>query len=251
MPLVDCHCHLEDKRFEKDREEVIERNKKAVNFVVNSGVDFGGNTATLEMHHEHPEFIHASLGLAPPLAAEMGDKDVDNIMDLIREHADDVVAIGEVGLDYHWTKEPKDRERQAVVLKQFISLADELGKPLIVHCRDAMPDLLKIIGKNHPDNVMMHHFSGNEEELKECLDNGFFISLCTGFKDKSLIKLIPLQYTLAETDSPFNCPMRGKRNEPFFVRDIVALVSTLNEVDATDYIFENALRFFSVSARTV
>ncbi|MCK4326981.1 MAG: TatD family hydrolase [Candidatus Diapherotrites archaeon] len=251
MPLVDCHCHLEDKRFEKDREEVIERNKKAVDFVVNSGVDFSGNTATLEMHHEHPAFIKASLGLAPPLAAKMGDKDVDNFIELIKEHRDDITAIGEVGLDYHWTPAGKGRERQKEVFKKFIALAEELKKPLVVHCRDAMPDLLKIIGKKRPDRVMMHHFSGSGEEAQECLDHGFYISLCTGSKDKRLIKLLPLEYTLVETDSPYNCPMRGKRNEPFFVRDIVALVSTLKEVDATDYIFENALRFFAVPARTV
>ena len=251
MPLVDCHCHLEDKKFARDREEVIARNKEKVNFVVNSGVDFVGNTATLEMHSDHPDFIHASLGLAPPMAAEMTDRDVDAIVEMVREHGDEIVAVGEVGLDYHWTKDEKARERQKRVFQKFIALAAELEKPLVVHCRDAMPDLLEILGKSPPDRVMMHHFAGNREQLLECVDYGFYVSLCTGFRDKRLIKLLPPEYTLAETDSPYNCPVGGKRNEPFFVRDIVALVSTINEVDAADYIFENALRFFAVRARTI
>ena len=248
MPLVDCHCHLEDKRFDDDREEVIARNKKALAFVVNSGIDFAGDTATLELHHEHPDFIHASLGLAPPLAAEMDDKDIAAIISLIREHQQDTVAVGEVGLDYHWVKGERKRERQKQVFRQFIELADELDKPLVVHCRDAMDDLLEILGRHHPDRVMMHHFEGNRRQLKACLDNGFYISLWTGYRGKKVIKAVPLEYMLAETDSPYNCPVKGKRNEPFFVRDIVAFASTIKEADVTGYIFENALRFFSLKA---
>jgi len=249
MPLVDCHCHLEDKRFDNDREEVIERNAKAVAFIVNSGVDFAGNTATLELHNEHEDFIYASLGLAPPLAAGIDKKDLDMLFSIIRDHRDEVVAIGEVGLDYHWTPPGAGRERQKEVFKEFISLARELEKPLVVHSRESMHDILSILSKDPPDKVMLHHFSGDEAELRTCIDNGFYTSLCTGFADKRLIKLLPLEYALTETDSPYNCPARGKRNEPFFVRHIVALVSTIKEVDATDYIFENALRFFSVSPR--
>ena len=249
MPLVDCHCHLEDKRFDSDREEVIERNKKALAFVVNSGIDLPGNAATLELHHEHPNFIHASLGLAPPLASDMDQKDLDIIFSLIREHQQDIAAVGEVGLDYHWTKGEKGRDRQKKIFRQFIDLADELDKPLVIHCRDAMDDLLEILGRHHPDRVMMHHFEGNRRQLKECLDSGFYISLWTGYQGKKVIKAVPLDYMLAETDSPYNCPVKGKRNEPFFVRDIVALASTLKGVDVTDYIFENALRFFSLKAR--
>lgn len=249
MPLVDCHCHLEAKQFEDDRETVIERNKKAVEFVVNSGVNFAGNTATLELHHEHPDFIYPALGLAPPLAAEMDNADIENIMNIIREHAGDIVAVGEVGLDYHWIKHPKLQERQRQVFASFVELAVELKKPLVVHSRNSMDDILSILSKKHPDKVMFHHFSGNPDQLKQALDSGFFISLCTGFKDKKLIKLLPLEYTLVETDSPYNCPAKGKRNEPFFVRDIIALVSTIKETDVTDNIFENALRFFSVSTK--
>ena len=249
MPLVDCHCHLEDKRYDEDREEVIARNKKAVAFVVNSGVDFAGNTTTLELHHEHPRFIHASLGLAPPLAAEMNRKDLDVIISLIREHRDDIVAIGEVGLDYHWTKDEKPRQKQQEIFKEFIALSKELKKPLAIHCRDAMPDVLRILQKDPPEKVMMHHFPGDESDLQACVDSGFFVSLCTGFRDKKVIKALPIEYMLAETDSPYNCPARGKRNEPFFVRDIIALVSTIKEANVTNYVFENALRFFSVSAK--
>ncbi len=247
--LVDCHCHLEQKQFEEDREKVIERNMKAVNFIVNSGVDFAGNTATLELHHEHPEFIKPALGLAPTLACKMQQKELDVIKGLILEHKNDVVAIGEVGLDYHWVKDPKAHIQQKQVFQQFIELADELDKPLVVHCRNAMPDVLEILEKERPEKVMMHHFAGNKTQLNQCLDMGLYISICTGFRDKKLIKAVPLEYTLVETDSPYNCPAGGKRNEPFFVRHIVALISTIQEVDVTDYVFENALRFFSLSPR--
>lgn len=249
MPIVDCHCHLEAKQFEKDRAEVIERNKKKVNFIVNSGVDFAGNTATLELHHEHPSFIHAALGLSPSLAANMDEKDVNIILNLIREHQSDIVAIGEVGLDYHWVKTPAGREKQKKVFQQFIDLADELDKPLVVHSRDSITDVLDMLERKRPEKVMIHHFSGDKEAARRCVDMDIHMSLCTGFRDKKLIKLLPLEYILTETDSPYNCPTSGERNEPFFVRYVVALISTIKEFDVTDHVFENALRFFSLSPR--
>ncbi len=253
MHLVDCHCHLDSEKFSEDREAVIARNKERVSFIVNSGVDLRSNAASLELAQEHEGFIHASMGLSPAFAGKMPGKEVGAVLDRIRDHAKDIVAVGEVGLDYHWEPNAKRRERQQEVFKQFIGLARELQKPLVIHCRDADEDVWRIVEKDPPKTVVFHHFSAPEDYVPRLVDSGFYASMstiaCLSKRHARLIKHLPLEYTLTETDSPYNSPVRGERNEPFHVGDLVKLISSIRGLDAdhvSDAVHKNAVRVFSV-----
>ncbi len=253
MRLVDCHCHLDSERFSEDREAVIARNRERVGFIVNSGVDLRSNAASLELAREHEGFVYASLGLSPAFAGKMPDTEVAAVIDRIRDHTKDIVAVGEVGLDYHWESDRKRRERQQEVFRQFIDLAKELQKPLVIHCRDADEDLWRIVERDPPRTVVFHHFSAPEEYVPRLVDSGFYASMstiaCLSKRHASLIKHLPLEYTLTETDSPYNCPVRGERNEPFHVADLVELISSIRGLDAdhvSDAVHRNSVRVFSV-----
>jgi TatD DNase family protein len=253
MRLVDCHCHLDSDKFAEDREAVIQRNKERVDFVINSGVDLRSNAASIELAQEHEGFVYATLGLSPVFAGKMGDAEFKAVVGRVRDHADTIVGVGEVGLDYYWEKDPRRRERQQEVFKEFISLAKELRKPLVIHCRDADHDLWPIVEKDPPGTVVFHHFSAPEDFVPRLVDSGFYASLstiaCFSKRHARLIKHLPLEYTLTETDSPYNSPVRGERNEPFHVADLITLISSISGLDAdhvSDAVHKNALRVFSV-----
>ncbi|MCD6523216.1 MAG: TatD family hydrolase [Candidatus Diapherotrites archaeon] len=248
MKVIDSHCHLSWESFDNDLEEVIERNKKELYAVITIGVDLEDNKKTLGIAERYKPFVYCALGQAPAWKYE----NPELIIEQIRENKDKIVGIGEVGLDYHWAKEDKKREWQKDAFKRYISLADELSLPLIVHTRKAMEDTLSILEHNAPDKVVIHCFSGNSADAKRCVDNGFFISFATNAlrgNYNNLIKKLPLEYILVETDSPFLSPVKGMRNEPYFCKKTIELIASLQDIpleECSDVIFQNTLRCFDL-----
>ncbi len=248
--LVDSHCHLDFKHFDKDRAEVIERARSSgIELMINSGVDLATNRKTLELARNH-DFIRPTLGLSPNGLERLKPADVKMVLDHIQEHASEIVGVGEAGLDYYRCVEPSLRRRQVEVFSQVIELARSLDLPLIIHARDTEEEAFGMV--KDLDKVIFHCYSGNLDTMKKIVDRGFYVSIatvvCRSVSHQAVAKQVPLERLLIETDSPFLSPRRG-RNEPSFVLDSVRLISRLRGIDPAELARatgDNARRIFGL-----
>ncbi|GKU77107.1 putative metal-dependent hydrolase YabD [Paenibacillus sp. L3-i20] len=221
--LFDTHTHLDSYKFDEDREEVIERARAAgVDLMINIGFDRETIPTTMALAEKY-EFIYAAVGWHPVESIHMKPEDLEWIEGLCSHKK--VVAIGEIGLDYHWDTSPKDVQQR--VFREQIRLARKVGKPIVIHNRDAHEDILRILKEEKASEVggVMHCFSGSLETAKQCLDMNFYISFGgpVTYKNakvpKEVLAQVPLDRLLIETDSPYLTPhpYRGKRNETSYV----------------------------------
>jgi len=253
--LFDTHVHLNAYQFNEDRDEVIER-AFAVGVKYMVVVGFNRETIPLALEiAEQYETIYAAIGWHPVDAIDCTEKDLQWIEQLT-EHPK-VVALGEMGLDYHWDKSPKDV--QADVFRQQIQLAKKLNLPIIIHNRNATEDVIRILQEEDAKDVggIMHCYSDSVDYVQACLDMNFYISLGgpVTFKNakdpKEVAKIVPKDRLLIETDAPYLAPhpYRGKRNEPAYVRlvaeEIAALRGTTLE-NISKQTTKNAQRLFKI-----
>ncbi|WP_424768607.1 TatD family hydrolase [Paenibacillus sp. sgz302251] len=221
--LFDTHTHMDSYKFDEDREEAIQRARDAgVHMLVNIGFNRETIPTTMALAEQY-DFVYAAVGWHPVDSIDMLPEDLDWIERLCAHKK--VVAIGEIGLDYHWDTSPKDVQQR--VFREQIRLAKRLGKPIVIHNRDAHEDIVRILREEKASEVggVMHCFSGSWETAKLCLDMNFYISFGgpVTFKNarvpKEVLKQVPLDRILIETDAPYLAPhpFRGKRNETAYV----------------------------------
>lgn len=251
--LIDTHCHLDFPEFDKDREEVIRRAKnQGIDYIINIGSTLEGSKKSLELAAKY-DFIYATAGIHP--------HDADRFDEKIRAHleqlakSDKVVAIGEIGLDYY--KNYSLPAKQKALFVSLIKLANDLGKPLVIHSRQAQEETLEILKQAPPKSAVVHCFSGDEDFLKACLDSGFFISFTCNITYKKaedlrkLVKLTPPERLLLETDAPFLAPQvfRGQRNEPLYVKYLAQEIAKIKEISIDELAkitTHNAKDFFNL-----
>ncbi|PQD93943.1 hydrolase TatD [Pradoshia eiseniae] len=253
--LFDTHVHLNDDQFADDLEEVIERARlNGVERVVVVGFDEKTIKRAMELIDTY-DFMYAAIGWHPVDAIDLTDSYLDWIEELTAHPK--VVAIGEIGLDYHWDKSPKDV--QQAVFRRQIQLAKKLDLPIIIHNREATEDVVTILEEEGAAEVggIMHCFSGSPETAKRCLDMNFYISLGgpvtfkNAVKPKEVAKEVPLDRLLIETDCPYLAPhpYRGKRNEPSYVKLVAEQIADLKELSFDEVAratTENANRLFRI-----
>lgn len=219
MRLIDTHAHLNMPEFDADRGEVVSRaSLSGVERILDIGTDVPSSRKALALTQIHPS-IYAAAGIHPHEASKASVADLDEIEFLL--HESKVLALGEIGLDYHYNYSPRDVQ-QALFRKQ-IEIGLRAGKPMIIHVREAMQDALRILKETGPPRLkgVFHCFGGSLEDVPAVLEMGFYISF-TGvitfrnFSRKDIVSAVPLNRILLETDSPYMTPvpMRGKRNEP-------------------------------------
>ncbi|MFH1848057.1 MAG: TatD family hydrolase [Candidatus Omnitrophota bacterium] len=255
--LIDTHCHLDFSQFDPDREEVIGRAKKAgVGLLINIGSSLEGSRRSVELAEKY-DFIYATVGVHPHYAeAAIKDSAADILADLAQNKK--VVGIGEVGLDYYRNLSPQDAQKEA--FRSFIGLSKNAKLPLIIHSRQAHKDTLDILKQECGGSIkgVMHCFSGDESHLKECLDLGLYISFTANITFdrakglKELVKKVPLDKIMVETDAPFLAPQafRGKRNEPSYITYLVeelAGIYGMKKADIEKVTAENAKRLFGLN----
>jgi TatD DNase family protein len=254
--LFDTHVHLNADQYEEDLQEVIDRaqNENVTNMVV---VGFDRKTIKKAMAlAEEYEFIYAAVGWHPVDAIDMTDDDLEWIEELAAHEK--VVAIGEMGLDYHWDKSPKDVQKE--VFRKQIQLAKKVKLPIIIHNRDATADVVDILREEDAKEVggIMHCFTGSLEVAKECMEMNFYISFGgpvtfkNAKKPKEVVKEIPLDKLLIETDCPYLTPhpYRGKRNEPSYVRFVAEQIAELREMaveELAEKTTANAKKLFGIN----
>ncbi|WP_407536154.1 TatD family hydrolase [Cetobacterium somerae] len=251
MKLVDTHCHLDNEKFDEDRLEVIERIKENLEFCVNIGYDLSSSKKSLELAKEY-DFIYAVIGVHPIDIAEYSEE-VEKELELLGKNPK-VVAIGEIGLDYHWMTEPKEIQQER--FKSQLELAERLNKPVVIHTRDAMEDTVNIL-KEYPNITgVIHCYPGSLETAKQLVDRfylgiGGTLTFKNSKKAVEVVKDIPLDRIVIETDCPYLTPepFRGKRNEPIYVEYVAKKIAEIKEIsveDVTKITTENAKKLYRI-----
>lgn len=254
--LFDTHVHLNAWQFKEDLNKVIERAVEAgVTRMTVVGFDEETIPPAIEIAETY-DFIYAAVGWHPVDAIDFKD----HHLDYLREYAqhEKVVALGEMGLDYHWDKSPKDVQEK--VFRAQIQLAKEVNLPIIIHNREATDDVIRILQEEKAEEVggIMHCYSGTVEQMQPCLEMNFYISLAgpVTFKNaklpKEAAKEVPLDRLLVETDAPYLAPhpFRGKRNEPAYVTKVAEAIAELRNMDyetICEITTKNALAIYRIN----
>ncbi len=257
--FFDNHAHLDDEKFDSDREEIIEKvHSEGVSFI-SAGYSLEGSKKAIELSKKY-DFIYATCGISPndiPQTEEQLWKMLKEIEALAKENPK-VLAIGEIGLDYYWEKNQKMQELQKKAFIEQINLANELDLPIVIHTRDAVMDTLKILKENSVKNKGVFHCCPlNRELVKEGLKLGFYISFAgpVTFKNSKnaneIIQMVPNDKMLIETDSPYLSPepLRGKRNDPRNVKYIAKKIAEekgISEEEVARITFENVKKIYKI-----
>ena len=271
MKIVDTHTNLDGEEFDEDRSEVILRAKEAgVGMVFLPAIDVKTSEAVLKLSHEYPGYAYPMIGLHPEeVKADWKEqlKKIEAILDAHLTAVDglngikyksDYIAIGEIGLDFYWSREFEKEQLEA--FEKQVEWSCETGLPLMIHCRKAQNEMLHILRKwkdKLPGGVF-HCFTGNQQEAKELLEYDNFVLGIGGvstFKSSHLREdlpaAVPLERIVLETDSPYMAPVpyRGKRNESAFVVQVMKTLATaygVSEEEVAKVTNQNVERVFGV-----
>jgi len=248
--ITDAHAHFSFKQFDRDLDEVVKCMKKdRVWRVVNNGVNLEDNKKVLALSEKYDIFLSA-LGLYPTNIVEYSDAEIKKTLKFIESNKDNIVAVGEVGLDHYHCKNPKDWKKQEKYFREIIKLANKIKKPLIVHSRKAEADIWEPL-KEAKVPVVMHCFSGPAQELKIGLERKYYFtipcSLARNKNQRKVAKRVSLNRLLTETDAPYLSPKSRARNTSsnirFTVKEIAKLKSE-SEEKVSKAVLENFKRLF-------
>lgn len=238
--MIDTHCHIDFEAFDDDREETIKRAKEKLTAIINSGTSLEGNKEVLKLSKEYSNFLYPTFGFHPISSGQVSDEQLNLATGHIKKHIDDIVAIGEVGMDYFYVKDKKERARQAEIFIKFVELANDYEVPLLIHARDCEKRAFSIVKEyNNIPSVIFHCYSGSLKTAKKLIDEGYYTSfstmICYSNHHQELAKEIPIENILTETDSPYLAPKRGDRNEPSNIEFVVKKLAEIKE-ESVDFI---------------
>ncbi len=252
--LIDTHAHLDDDRFAADLPAVLDRAAAAgVSHTLTIGIDLATSRAAVALAGQWPQ-LRAVVGIQPNHVSEAQPGDFDEIVKLAE--APGVVGVGETGLDRYWDRAPFPLQEEFFV--KHLALARRLNKPVVIHCREADADVLRVLRAfGGPVSGVMHSFCGDADTAAACLELGLHVSSAgmLTYKNADALRAvaatIPLNRLLVETDSPYLAPVpvRGKRNEPAYVRHTAEVLAKLKGVSIEELAEEttrNARRLFGL-----
>jgi TatD DNase family protein len=259
MDLVDSHAHVDVSDFDADRDAMLARAQSAgvgTMLAIGNGPELEKLGAAVPYAEQH-DWIYASVGIHPHEAKHATDAHYAELDRLVRHPR--VIAWGEIGLDYHYDHSPRDV--QARVFRRQLEQARVAKNPVVIHCREAWPDCLRILDENWRSSALggiFHCFAGTMEEARRGMEMGFLVSFAgnvTYPKAQNLrdvARQIPLDRLLVETDSPFLAPQphRGKRNEPAYVAEVARTIANVRDLAADEVAratAENFRRFFGLA----
>jgi len=256
---IDIHAHVNFKDFSEDREQVVERALKNGVWVINSGTNHNTSTEVVRLAHKYDDGVYATVGVHPidRIKEDFNEQHYKNLLEDRK-----VVAIGECGLDFFRLDGSfvEEKNKQENIFRKQIEVAVKFDKPIVIHCRDAYADVLRILKEykeKSGDRLRgdIHFFSGSKSEAKQFLDLGLDLSfagvITFSSQYEDLVKFIPLERMHAETDCPYVAPIphRGKRNEPMYVVEVVkkiAEIKNLSLENVSEQLVENTRRLFGI-----
>ncbi len=249
--IFDTHAHYDDKAFDSDRDELLENLfSDSVAYVVNQGTDLELSEYGIRLAERY-ENMYCAVGIHPENITETSLDDIQKIKRMASHSK--VVAIGEIGLDYYWDI---PREPQKLIFEKQLELANELDMPVNVHDREAHGDTLELIKKYKPKGIL-HCFSGSVEMAEEVVKLGMYIGMggVVTFKNSrkavEVVKVIPLERLVLETDCPYLAPVpfRGKRNDSSMIQYVAEKIAEIKNISAEEVLEEtlhNAKRVYSI-----
>ena len=234
--FTDTHCHLYNEYYEEGIDSIYEKMKEAnITRVINNGCDSKSNKEVIELLGKY-SWMYGAIGIHP----ESADTYTEEDLKYVEEHINDpkVVAVGEIGLDYYWTKETRDKQKE--LFEYQLALAERVNKPVIIHSREATQDTIDILKKYKVTGVI-HSFSGSYETACIYIKMGYLLGIngVITFKNcnlKDVVEKLDLGNIVLETDSPYLTPVpyRGKRNDPSHVWEIAEFVSELKGISVEE-----------------
>jgi TatD DNase family protein len=258
-PIVDAHCHLEHPDFSEDVDSVVVRARQAgLSHILTNGVNPETNRLALELSRKH-DIVDLCMGIYPPdalrnevqsgeFSLELKPFDIDEEISFIEQHKDNIIAVGETGLDFATGTE---QEEQVGLFMKMIELAKRLDKPIVVHSRKAESRVIDILEQSGYDKVLMHCFMGKFKLVQRIAENGWCLSIPTNVvrseQFQKIVKEVDLSKLLTETDAPYLSPFRDERNEPAFVVESVKKIAEIKQLEfqeAANNIFLNFQRLF-------
>ncbi|MFH1056734.1 MAG: TatD family hydrolase [Candidatus Micrarchaeota archaeon] len=226
MVFVDFHCHLQHPLFSKGIHRIVERMGKKNVVAINTGFNIEGNEKTFEQCARYSKRLYPAIGLSPH---DVLKTDVEKELEYVEKNAAKAIAVGEIGLDFHYFKQPEEQKKLEKAFAAQLEIAERLGKPVVVHSRDAEEKTIEILSSYEMPRVL--HFFLLPKLLGKALDAGLYVSVPT-LKSKDQKKMfadVPLEKLFLETDSPYGTNT-GQRNEP---SNVIASYERLAEIRKT------------------
>ena len=252
MELLDSHAHYNDEKFDDDRDTIIkEAYNSGITTIINAGYSLESSKKAIEIANQY-KFMYATVGVSPNDIEDLKGNYIEDIEELAKSYK--VVAIGEIGLDYYWNKENKEKQKE--IFMEQIKLANKLDLPIVIHTREAVMDTIDILKKIEcKKRGVFHCCPLNRELVKEALKLGFYISFAgpVTFKNSKnaaeIINLVPIERILIETDSPYLSPepVRGTRDDSRNVKYIaqkIADIKGLTVEEIAKQTYKNAQKIF-------
>jgi len=248
--MIDVHCHLEHEKF-KNKKQLIQSFRKELKAIITSSPHPRDFDYALKLKKEFDGFIFVCIGLHPEYIEEFSEETLDNFEEFVKTNKNDVVSIGEIGLDYFWIKDEKLREKQRWLFEKIVEFSKSIDKPVTVHIRDAYEDAIKILESVDYQKVHLHMFGGYKF-LDKVLANEWKVSvgpiLLRSKIHKKVVKKLPLERIMLETDSPW-MKIDGKESLPTDVKHVAEKIVEIKNVSLeetekkTD---ENAISLFNL-----
>lgn len=240
--MLDSHCHLNSFPENELNAIIAETKKQKMNAIISSGFDFDSSIQNIGIARSNAGFVFATVGVAPQRAQELNSINVAKFANLLNERG--VVGVGEIGLDFKWGASEEQRRRQEKTFREFLALAKEKNLPAVVHSRQAEASVLSVLREERAEQVLMHCFSGNKEQARECVDKGYLISvppMKSGSRNK-MLQSVPPEFLVVESDAPF---IGEKPIDIIKSAQIIADALKLELGEVKRLTALNAVRFFS------
>ncbi|MBT4351228.1 TatD family hydrolase [archaeon] len=237
MILVDVHTHL-DFFDESELDSLIERAKNVgLKSIITQGTNPESNRNSLEISKKY-DVVKLAMGIYPDEAMKLSDEKINDEIKFIQDNKKNIIAIGEVGLDYKGEKTEEDIKKQKHVFLEMINIAKKLKIPVIVHSRNAEKDCIEMLEESKHNKIIMHCFGGNHKLVEKIRQLGWSFSVPTNCVRnehfQKLIKETPIKQLLSETDAPYLSPFKDKRNEPSYIIETIKIMAKLKELDETE-----------------
>ncbi len=244
MKPIDSHAHIDDKQFENDLPQVIERIEKSLECIINIGCDLDSSKRALSLANSY-DFIYATVGMHPHDAKDY-TQEFEAFLEESIKNEKKVVALGEIGLDYFYNY--STREEQLSAFEKQLKLAIKLDVPVVIHMRDATKDCVDMLVRYPEVRGVLHSYSGSFETAKILMDRFYFsfsgpITFKNASSTREVVEKLPLEKILIETDSPYLTPVpfRGKRNEPAYVIYVAEMIAQVKEISVEKVIEQTVI----------
>lgn len=252
MKIIDTHTHIYDERFEEDFDTVMKNIEEQMEGIVSIGFDPESSKKSIELANKY-SFVHAVIGVHPVDIKKYNDE-VEKELEKLALTEKKVVAIGEIGLDYHWMEDPEEVQKEG--FRKQIELAERVKLPIVIHTREALQDTLDILREYKNVGGILHCYPGSYEAAKPFLDRyyigvGGTVTFKNNRKTKELVKELSLDKIVLETDCPYLTPVpfRGKRNEPGYTKYVAEEIARIKEISVEEVInitTENAKKIYGM-----